>query len=102
MKLLKPNAQRQFKTAHLLPCAQALPITQHDRVWTLYLEWAASFGVVETAVKVFRRYLMFDPQHREEYVDYLVKVSPLHLRLGLRWTQSQRMSSTLVVKSSLG
>eukprot|EP00613_Pedinella_sp_CCMP2098_P056321 CAMPEP_0171859454 /NCGR_PEP_ID=MMETSP0992-20121227/25903_1 /TAXON_ID=483369 /ORGANISM="non described non described, Strain CCMP2098" /LENGTH=307 /DNA_ID=CAMNT_0012481101 /DNA_START=19 /DNA_END=938 /DNA_ORIENTATION=- len=53
---------------------QALPVTQHDRVWALYLEWVEVLGVVETAVKVYRRYLMFDPQHREAYVDYLVKV----------------------------
>jgi hypothetical protein len=31
-------------------------------VWALYLEWVEVFGVVETAVKVYRRYLMFDPQ----------------------------------------
>eukprot|EP00614_Pseudopedinella_elastica_P031004 CAMPEP_0172631344 /NCGR_PEP_ID=MMETSP1068-20121228/178628_1 /TAXON_ID=35684 /ORGANISM="Pseudopedinella elastica, Strain CCMP716" /LENGTH=478 /DNA_ID=CAMNT_0013442457 /DNA_START=20 /DNA_END=1453 /DNA_ORIENTATION=- len=53
---------------------QALPITQHERVWPLYLEWVDGFGVVETAVKVYRRYLMFDPMHREAYVDYLAKV----------------------------
>ena len=53
---------------------QALPITQHDRVWALYLEWVEAFGVVETAVKVYRRYLMFDPAHTEAYVDYLDQV----------------------------
>jgi pre-mRNA-splicing factor SYF1 len=43
-------------------------------VWALYLEWVEAFGVVETAVKVYRRYLMFDPAHTEAYVDYLDQV----------------------------
>jgi pre-mRNA-splicing factor SYF1 len=50
---------------------QSLPITQHDRIWPLYLKWAKSIGVKETAIRVYRRYLMYDPQHREQYVDYL-------------------------------
>ncbi|CAM9403150.1 unnamed protein product [Chrysoparadoxa australica] len=50
---------------------QALPITQHDRIWPIYVEWAKQWGVKETAVRVFRRFLMFDPMHREEYVEYL-------------------------------
>ena len=63
---------------------QALPITQHDRIWALYLEWVEAFGVVATAVKVYRRYLMFDPAHREAYVDYLDQVprETVGLRLG--------------------
>ena len=53
---------------------QALPITQHDRVWTLYLEWVETFGVNETALVVYRRYLMFDPQYRETFVNFLTKI----------------------------
>ena len=33
----------------------ALPITQHHRVWKLYLEFIHSAGVKETAVRVYRR-----------------------------------------------
>ena len=29
---------------------------------------------METAVRVYRRYLKFDPSHREEYVDYLLSI----------------------------
>lgn len=50
---------------------QALPITQHDSLWPQYIEWAVEFGVPETAVCVYRRYLMFDPAFREDYVEYL-------------------------------
>ncbi|CBJ33520.1 conserved unknown protein [Ectocarpus siliculosus] len=48
-------------------------VNAHERalIWPPYLEWAKGFGVRETAVRVFRRYLMFDPAHREDYVDYL-------------------------------
>ncbi|KAG5177608.1 hypothetical protein JKP88DRAFT_202283, partial [Tribonema minus] len=43
----------------------------HDRIWPLYLEWAKGIGVKETAIRVYRRYLMYDPLHREQYVEYL-------------------------------
>lgn len=50
---------------------QALPITQHETVWDLYITWARGFGVEETTVRVYRRFLMYDPTHREELVSYL-------------------------------
>jgi len=50
---------------------QALPITQHHMIWEQYIEWAVEFGVPETAVRVYRRYLMFDPAFREDFVEYL-------------------------------
>lgn len=53
---------------------QALPITQHERVWSPYLAWARDAGVAETAVRVYRRYLQYDPSHREEYVDFLESI----------------------------
>lgn len=35
---------------------RALPITQHIRIWHLYLAWAKKIGG-ETALKVYKRYL---------------------------------------------
>jgi pre-mRNA-splicing factor SYF1 len=35
----------------------ALPVTQHERVWPLYLRFVSELGVVETAVRVYRRHL---------------------------------------------
>eukprot|EP01038_Epipyxis_sp_PR26KG_P008910 gene8910-12018_t len=50
---------------------QSLPITQHSELWKLYMEWAIGFGVHETSIRVYRRFLMFDPSQREEFVEYL-------------------------------
>ncbi|GFR43608.1 hypothetical protein Agub_g4705 [Astrephomene gubernaculifera] len=50
----------------------SLPITQHDRVWQLYLKFIHTPGIpVETAVRLYRRYLKLEPTHAEEYVAYL-------------------------------
>ncbi|KAK9820644.1 hypothetical protein WJX81_004366 [Elliptochloris bilobata] len=50
----------------------ALPITQHDRVWQLYLKFLMQPGVpAETALRVYRRYLRLEPLHAEEYIAYL-------------------------------
>jgi pre-mRNA-splicing factor SYF1 len=53
----------------------ALPLTQHARwVWPAYLAWASSpRGDIpaETAVRVYRRYVRFEPGHAEEFVAVL-------------------------------
>ncbi len=36
---------------------RALPITQHYRIWPLYLKFVRSYPIPETAVRVYRRYL---------------------------------------------
>ncbi|GBF90079.1 pre-mRNA-splicing factor [Raphidocelis subcapitata] len=49
----------------------ALPITQHDRVWPLYLRFVGQPGMpVETSRRVYRRYLQLEPGHVEEYIAY--------------------------------
>ena len=54
---------------------QSLPATQHGRIWTLYTKFVKDFGVWQTAVKVYRRYLTFDPAYREEYSQYLLSIN---------------------------
>ena len=54
---------------------QSLPITQHKDIWHMYIVWVKDFGVKESVVRVFRRYLMFDPNQREEYVGYLESIN---------------------------
>ncbi|CAL8465590.1 g5126 [Coccomyxa elongata] len=50
----------------------ALPITQHDRIWQLYLKFLMRPGTPpETAVRVYKRYLRLEPTHAEEYIAYL-------------------------------
>jgi pre-mRNA-splicing factor SYF1 len=53
---------------------QALPITQHQELWGLYIDWVTKFDVEETAIRVYRRYLMYDPTARETFVNYLEEI----------------------------
>ena len=36
---------------------RALPLTQHNRIWPLYIKFIRSHELPETAVRVYRRYL---------------------------------------------
>lgn len=50
----------------------SLPVTQHDRVWELYLRFVTQSDMpMDTAFRVYRRYLRLEPNHREEYITYL-------------------------------
>lgn len=50
---------------------RALPITQHNRIWALYLPFAnAASG--ETAVKIWRRYVQVHPEDAEDFIELLV------------------------------
>ena len=53
---------------------QALPITQHKKLWDQYIAWVKEFGVAVTCVRVYRRFLMYDSSRREDFVNYLVDV----------------------------
>jgi pre-mRNA-splicing factor SYF1 len=53
---------------------QSLPITQHKKIWKLYLKFARELGVWQTAVRIYRRNLKFDPTNREEYIEYLQSI----------------------------
>ncbi|KAF8380771.1 hypothetical protein HHK36_028265 [Tetracentron sinense] len=51
----------------------ALPVTQHERIWGPYLVFVSQKGVpVETSLRVYRRYLKFDPTHIEDFIEFLV------------------------------
>ncbi|XP_068666830.1 uncharacterized protein [Aristolochia californica] len=51
----------------------ALPVTQHDRIWAPYLAFVSQKGIpVETSLRVYRRYLKFDPSHIEEFIEFLI------------------------------
>lgn len=65
--------RRLTRTRRALDSAlRALPITQHSRVWELYVKFIKE-GLVpkETALCAFRRYLMLEPDHVEVYIAYL-------------------------------
>ncbi|KAK3714979.1 pre-mRNA-splicing factor syf1 [Vermiconidia calcicola] len=51
---------------------RALPLTQHQRIWSLYRPFANSAGG-ETSVRIWRRYVQLHPEHVEDFVDVLVQ-----------------------------
>lgn len=56
---------------------RSLPITQHHRIWPLYLGFVQIHDIPETAVRVFRRYLKLFPENAEEYIEYLSNIHRL-------------------------
>lgn len=52
---------------------RALPITQHNRIWALYVPFANSAGGI-TAVKIWRRYMQVHPEDAEDFIELLVQV----------------------------
>ncbi|KAL7270123.1 pre-mRNA-splicing factor syf1 [Rhizina undulata] len=50
---------------------RALPITQHNRIWALYLPFANSASG-ETAVRIWRRYMQVHPEDAEEFIELLI------------------------------
>ena len=82
-------SQRLYTRArHALNDAlKALPVTQHERIWAVYVRFASARigkgkgkGKDEEmappgkwAVGIFKRYLMFDPSKVEEFLEYLLK-----------------------------
>ncbi|KAK5081799.1 pre-mRNA-splicing factor syf1 [Exophiala xenobiotica] len=56
---------------------RALPVTQHNRIWKLYKQFANSAGG-ETAVKIWARYVQIHPADMEDYIDLLIETG--HLR----------------------
>ncbi|KAL6198071.1 hypothetical protein ACLB2K_027863 [Fragaria x ananassa] len=52
----------------------ALPVEQHHRVWELYLAFVRQKGIpIETSLRVYRRYLQFDPTYVEDYINFLIE-----------------------------
>ncbi|KAI7898122.1 uncharacterized protein BX663DRAFT_525797 [Cokeromyces recurvatus] len=52
---------------------RALPVSQHKRVWELYLQFAKAAGG-ETSIHIQRRYLKLEPGYIENYIDSLIKL----------------------------
>ncbi|KAL5704901.1 hypothetical protein ACHQM5_023263 [Ranunculus cassubicifolius] len=49
----------------------ALPITQHERIWEIYLKFVRI--PIETVIRVYKRYLKFDPSYVEDFIEFLKK-----------------------------
>lgn len=52
---------------------QALPPTQHSRIWALYKPFANTASG-ETAVRIWRRYMQIHPEDAEEFIELLVEL----------------------------
>lgn len=53
---------------------RALPLTQHDRIWKLYLDFAKSASG-RTAIRVWKRYMQIQPELREDFIDILLDLN---------------------------
>eukprot|EP01119_Soliformovum_irregulare_P007300 TRINITY_DN1969_c1_g1_i1.p1 TRINITY_DN1969_c1_g1~~TRINITY_DN1969_c1_g1_i1.p1 ORF type:complete len:749 (-),score=222.29 TRINITY_DN1969_c1_g1_i1:92-2338(-) len=52
---------------------RSLPFSQHERIWKLAIKFVKSAFVPPlTGIKIFKRFLKFDPSQLEEYVGYLI------------------------------
>ncbi|XP_055384493.1 pre-mRNA-splicing factor syf1 homolog [Condylostylus longicornis] len=56
---------------------RSLPITQHNRIWPLYLDFIKKFDIPETAVVVYRRYLKLCPEDAEDFIEFLISIDRL-------------------------
>lgn len=52
---------------------KALPVTQHEKIWTPYIEWTFSLSIPSTVKSIIHRYTKINPDVRERYVDYLIQ-----------------------------
>lgn len=53
---------------------RSLPVTQHDRIWTTYIEFSrCEFVPSETASRIWRRFIKFTREDSEIYIEYLLQ-----------------------------
>lgn len=52
---------------------RSLPITQHNRIWSLYRPFAASASGT-AAIKIWQRYMQVHPEDAEEYIELLIQM----------------------------
>ncbi len=70
---LLSRSHQLTRTRHAYDRAlRALPVTQHERIWPLYLDFVKRGPVIETAVRVYTRYLQFEPEAIEDYIEFLL------------------------------
>lgn len=56
----------------------SLPITQHERIWPLYIKFVRMPGVPpEVACRIYRRFTMLEYENLEERVKFLKSVGRL-------------------------
>jgi pre-mRNA-splicing factor SYF1 len=53
---------------------RSLPITQHSRIWPIYLKLVETFDVPDTGVQVYKRFSKLVPENAEDHANYLQKI----------------------------
>ncbi|KAL7054150.1 hypothetical protein AAHC03_026510 [Spirometra sp. Aus1] len=63
-------ARRTFDRA-----LKALPVTQHERVWRIYLKFADKHGnhIKESCTRIYRRYIKYAPDDVERFINFLIR-----------------------------
>jgi len=51
----------------------ALPVTQHSRIWDVYLQFLKKCKSIETSVRGWRRYARAFPDQTETFIDQLIQ-----------------------------
>lgn len=71
------SCQRKItRSRHLFDRAlRHLPVTQHEKIWPLYLKFAEQTGG-NTLIAVWRRYVRMEPEQAEKYVEVLMRQDP--------------------------
>lgn len=54
---------------------RALPVSQHKRIWNIYLPWVKSTGINELGIRIYERALKLDYTIAEDYIEYLLNVN---------------------------
>ena len=63
---------------------QMLPITQHKKIWEIYIPWVESLtGCHKSKIEIFKRYLKFNPGYKEKFVHYLVSIKEFNYAIEL-------------------
>ena len=50
----------------------ALPLSQHENIWTLYIEYSQNMNIPYFTITLYNRYLMLDPSQRNNFISYLI------------------------------
>ncbi len=52
----------------------SLPVTQHEKIWEIYLDWVITLPSSQTAICVYNRYIKLNPDIREDFIEYLIDI----------------------------
>ena len=67
--------QKITKTRHIFDRAlMSLPVTQHEKIWEIYLDWVITLPSSQTAICVYNRYIKLNPDIREDFIEYLIDI----------------------------